>query len=201
MLKSFLVDLENVSWNIFDDILDYNLDNNDYIYIFHNADMASCPSRIIANLSRVKARIKIIPVVRGGKNSLDFQLACFLGGIAKNNLNREYIIISKDMGFKVLQDFLYPVKVRLVSSFQKAFSLGIDKLTKKEVLVLKRDIEEKLRNNQVLEFKDYRAITGIIVSSLGLSKDMSEFINRLKVKIKNKDYVSEIIKICEEYIN
>ena len=99
----FLIDFENVSSVIFDEIEKYS--GEDKIIIFYPEKTAKLPISTHIKFENSSIKREYISVRTGGKNALDFQLSTYLGYLIANNPNESYVIVSKDTGFDFVCNF------------------------------------------------------------------------------------------------
>ena len=98
-MACFLVDFENECGNLLNGISHIKFSKNDEIIIFYSKTAYHLTMEIHRELEIVKANKQYIKVETGTKNSLDFQLASYLGACIQKNPKRKYYIVSKDGGF------------------------------------------------------------------------------------------------------
>ena len=102
----FLVDTENVGWA---GLTGANkLDGDDIIYILMGTGVNSRTVKgdIVVDLLKSKAQYVIEETKHEGKNYLDFQLSLIIGRLIERHEDAEFIIISKDQGYKAVTDYL-----------------------------------------------------------------------------------------------
>ena len=93
----YLVDFENVRSAGLKGV--ENLDEEDKVIIFYSKNADAITFDVHMLLSKSKAEIETYMIIRGGRNSLDFQLSTYLGYLVMENRYRNIVIISADKGF------------------------------------------------------------------------------------------------------
>ena len=102
----FLVDTENVGWA---GLAGANkLDGDDIIYILMGTGVNSRTVKgdLVVDLLKSKVQYVIEETKHEGKNYLDFQLSLIVGRLLERHEDAEFIIISKDQGYKAVTDYL-----------------------------------------------------------------------------------------------
>ena len=103
-MRIFLVDTENVGWA---GLTGANkLDSSDIIYVLigKGVNSRAVKGDIVVDLLKSKAQYVIEETKHEGKNYLDFQLSLIVG--IERHDDAEFIIISKDQGYKPVTDYL-----------------------------------------------------------------------------------------------
>lgn len=100
----FLIDFENVGLSGLVGI--EHLTRKDSLYIFHNAQKAQLPIKLMDAICKTRCLFSSIQLVRGGKNALDFYIAAKVGEIGSKS-GDTICIISKDQGFAAVQDYIF----------------------------------------------------------------------------------------------
>ena len=219
MSKFYLVDLENVGWCFIDFIQDTDLSPRDKIFVFYGESSPICSNYHLNKISKIKAKLEMIEIQIGVKNALDFQLACFLGRIAKKG--HEYYIVSNDKSFAVLKSFIYPIAVEIiktkpvdtVDSTLKSNVININKNIKEqktsildnfsedEISKIRTKISKEIKSNNIINYSNYSSIVGMIMSEISKCSDFDEFSEKVSEITKEKSYKNEILKICKKYIS
>lgn len=105
-MRIFLVDTENVGWV---GLTGANkLDSSDIIYVLigKGVNSRTVKGDIVVDLLKSKAQYVIEETKHEGKNYLDFQLSLIVGRLIERHDDAEFIIISKDQGYKAVTDYL-----------------------------------------------------------------------------------------------
>lgn len=105
-MRIFLVDTENVGWAGLTGAS--KLDSSDTIYILigKGVNSRAVKGDIVVDLLKSKAQYVIEETKHEGKNYLDFQLSLIVGRLIERHEDAEFIIISKDQGYKAVTDYL-----------------------------------------------------------------------------------------------
>lgn len=105
-MRIFLVDTENVGWAGLTGAS--KLDSGDTIYILigKGVNSRAVKGDIVVDLLKSKAQYVIEETKHEGKNYLDFQLPLIVGRLIERHEDAEFIIISKDQGYKAVTDYL-----------------------------------------------------------------------------------------------
>lgn len=105
-MRIFLVDTENVGWAGLTGAS--KLDKTDIIYILlgKGVNSRAVKGDIVVDLLKSKAQYVIEETKHEGKNYLDFQLSLIVGRLLERHEDAEFIIISKDQGYKAVTDYL-----------------------------------------------------------------------------------------------
>ena len=93
----YLVDFENVRSAGLKGV--ENLSEDDKVVIFYSKNADAITFDVHMLLSKSRAEIETYMILRGGRNSLDFQLSTYLGYLVMENRFRNIVIISADKGF------------------------------------------------------------------------------------------------------
>lgn len=99
----YLVDFENVRSAGLKGV--ENLDEEDKVIIFYSKNADAITFDVHMLLSKSRAEIETYMILRGGRNSLDFQLSTYLGYLVMENRFRNIVIISGDKGFLCALNF------------------------------------------------------------------------------------------------
>lgn len=209
-MNYYFIDYENVHADGFIGI--ENLGENDIICVMYTEQSKTFSLELVEKIVRQKARLESYKAGTGAKNSLDFQLASYLGYmIAKGDRTEDcFYIVSRDTGFNHLVDFWAErkVKVKRIANFEdgekdsKAAVLAEEsrpkakskskisdsnKATKEELL---QYLTEEEYSDKILEiFNSYK--TKVAINN-GLSKEFrdsqksSAIYKKLKVLLKEK---------------
>lgn len=105
-MRIFLVDTENVGWAGLTGAS--KLDKTDIIYILlgKGVNSRAVKGDIVVDLLKSKVQYVIEETKHEGKNYLDFQLSLIVGRLLERHEDAEFIIISKDQGYKAVTDYL-----------------------------------------------------------------------------------------------
>ena len=98
----YLVDFENVRSGGLRGVKSLVRVTSSYFYS-KNADAITFDVHML--LSKSKAEIETFRILRGGRNSLDFQLSTYLGYLVMENSYKNIVIISQDKGFLCATSF------------------------------------------------------------------------------------------------
>lgn len=126
----YLVDFENVRSEGLKGVEQLSAD--DKVVIFYSKNANSITFDVHALLSKSAAEIETYRILRGGHNSLDFQLSTYLGYLVMENSYKEIVIISKDKGFLCVTNFweenpdMCNCKMKLCKSIRAAFDNIVD---------------------------------------------------------------------------
>lgn len=120
-MNHYFIDYENVRWEGLKGIED--LDRDNYVYIFYTVNSNTLTFEAMNNINKSQAYVAKIKVEAGSKNALDFQLSSFLGYKINGNTEDQFIIVSKDKGFKPVKDFWERSNIRVLQkiSIQDSF--------------------------------------------------------------------------------
>ena len=99
----YLVDFENVRSGGLRGVEE--LSEGDKVVIFYSKNADAITFDVHMLLSKSKAEIETFRILRGGRNSLDFQLSTYLGYLVMENSYRNIVIISQDKGFLCATSF------------------------------------------------------------------------------------------------
>ncbi|MBR1743395.1 MAG: hypothetical protein IJ733_16295 [Lachnospiraceae bacterium] len=99
----FMIDYENVTSLGFQG-KEY-LTEKDYVTIFYSAAVQMIERGIWQGLCASGCTISVCKLVKTGKNGLDFYIASRVGEIIAEGYRDLVVIISKDKGFKAVQDY------------------------------------------------------------------------------------------------
>lgn len=205
-MNYYFIDYENVHADGFTGV--EKLGENDVICVMYTEQSKAFSLELVEKITRQRARLESYKAGTGAKNSLDFQLASYLGYvIAKNEgADDSFYIVSRDTGFNHLVDFWAErnVKVRRIPNFacdekdleepkpkartkSKSKVADTDKATKEELL---QYLTEEEYSDKILEiFNSYK--TRVAINN-GLSKEFrdsqksSAIYKKLKTLLKEK---------------
>lgn len=93
----YLVDFENVRSEGLKGV--DKLGEGDKVVIFYSKNAENISFDVHMLLSKSKAEIETFRILRGGRNSLDFQLSTYLGYLVMENCYKKIFIVSQDKGF------------------------------------------------------------------------------------------------------
>lgn len=99
----YLVDFENVRSGGLKGVED--LSEGDKVVIFYSKNADAITFDVHMLLSKSRAEIETFRILRGGRNSLDFQLSTYLGYLVMENCYKNIVIISQDKGFLCATSF------------------------------------------------------------------------------------------------
>lgn len=99
----YLVDFENVRSEGLKGV--EQLTSEDKVVIFYSKNADAITFDVHTLLSKSSAEIETYRILRGGHNSLDFQLSTYLGYLVMENSFKEIAIISRDKGFLCVTNF------------------------------------------------------------------------------------------------
>lgn len=99
----YLVDFENVRSEGLRGV--ENLSEDDKVVIFYSVNADAITFDVHVLLSRSRAEIETFRILRGGRNSLDFQLSTYLGYLVMENRFTDIVIVSQDKGFLCAASF------------------------------------------------------------------------------------------------
>lgn len=118
-MACFLVDYENESGKLLEGVSLVGLDENDEIIIFYSKNASRVPMALHKELERTPAKKAYIMTEVGIPNALDFQLCSYLGACVHKNPEKEYYIVSKDIGFDCVCRFwrMYHIAVKQIRGF------------------------------------------------------------------------------------
>lgn len=121
----YLVDFENVRSEGLKGV--EQLSSEDKVVIFYSKNADAITFDVHTLLSKSSAEIETYRILRGGHNSLDFQLSTYLGYLVMENSYKEIVIISRDKGFLCVTNFWEENKdkcncaIKLCKSIRAAF--------------------------------------------------------------------------------
>ena len=209
-MNYYFIDYENVHADGFIGI--ENLGENDIICVMYTEQSKTFSLELVEKIVTQKAKLESYKAGTGAKNSLDFQLASYLGYmIAKGEETENYFyIVSRDTGFNHLVDFWAQrdINVKRIINFaenekdpnmvvlteepktkakSKSKVSDTNKATKEELL---QYLTEEEYSDKILEiFNSYK--TKVAINN-GLSKEFrdsqksSAIYKKLKVLLKEK---------------
>ncbi len=99
----YLVDFENVRSAGLKGV--ENLASGDKVVIFYSKNADAITFDVHMLLSKSEAEIETFMILRGGRNSLDFQLSTYLGYLVMENKYHNIVIVSQDKGFLCATSF------------------------------------------------------------------------------------------------
>ena len=99
----YLVDFENVRSEGLRGVEGLNEGDKVVIFYSRNADAITFDVHML--LSKSRAEIETFRILRGGRNSLDFQLSTYMGYLVMENCYKNIVIISQDKGFLCATSF------------------------------------------------------------------------------------------------
>ena len=99
----YLVDFENVRSEGLRGV--ENINEGDKVVIFYSKNADAITFDVHTLLSKSRAEIETFRILRGGRNSLDFQLSTYLGYLVMENCYTDIVIISQDKGFLCATSF------------------------------------------------------------------------------------------------
>ncbi len=104
-MNYYFIDYENVHADGFAGA--ENLGENDVICVMYTEQSKAFSLELVEKIARQHAKLESYKAGTGAKNSLDFQLASYLGYIIAKCEGRDdcFYIVSKDTGFNHLVDF------------------------------------------------------------------------------------------------
>lgn len=213
-MNYYFIDYENVHADGFTGV--ENLGENDVICVMYTEHSKAFSLELVEKIARQRARLESYKAGTGAKNSLDFQLASYLGYvIAKREGEGDcFYVVSRDTGFNHLVDFWTErnVKIKRIANFledekepkmvpdivpeepkpkaktkSKSKVADVDKATKEELL---QYLTEEEYSDKILEiFNSYK--TRVAINN-GLSKEFrdsqksSAIYKKLKTLLKEK---------------
>lgn len=93
----YLVDFENVRSEGLKGV--DRLSEGDKVVIFYSKNAENISFDVHTLLNNSRAEIETFRILRGGRNSLDFQLSTYLGYLVMENCYKKIFIVSQDKGF------------------------------------------------------------------------------------------------------
>ena len=97
-MNTYLVDYENVNVKGLAGVEE--LTGEDKVIIFYSEQCGTMTFELHERLNQSRAALEFIKASTGSKNSLDFQLVTYLGYLVATDSKRNYVIVTKDDGFK-----------------------------------------------------------------------------------------------------
>lgn len=97
LMTVYLVDFENVRSEGLKGV--DRLSEGDKVVIFYSKNAENISFDVHTLLNNSKAEIETFRILRGGRNSLDFQLSTYLGYLVMENCYKKIFIVSQDKGF------------------------------------------------------------------------------------------------------
>ena len=211
-MNYYFMDYENVHADGFTGA--ENLDENDIICVMYTEQSKAFSLELVEKITRQHAKLESYKAGTGAKNSLDFQLASYLGYVIAKSEGTEdcFYIVSRDTGFNHLVDFWTDrnVKIKRIANFidtdrdakkttisedmqpkaktkSKSKVSDSNKATKEELL---QYLSEEEYSDKILEiFNSYK--TKVAINN-GLSKEFrdsqksSAIYKKLKTLLKEK---------------
>ena len=172
----FLVDYENVNAAGLHGI--DQLIQEDVVLLFYTEKAATLPISLHKKINASKAKTDYFEVGSGAKNSLDFQLASYLGYLVAKEPGGEYYIVSRDTGFRAVKEFWVKrdIKVDLAMNLLKHSTAVIETKLKEMIpqyaddIPLVRELMERYKTKQGLNnalIKEYGSEkTGILYKAI-----------------------------------
>lgn len=137
-MNYYFIDYENVHADGFTGA--ENLGENDVICVMYTEQSKAFSLELVEKIARQSAKLESYKAGTGAKNSLDFQLASYLGYMIAKCEGRDdcFYIVSKDTGFNHLVDFWAErnVTVKRVPNF-------MDEEKDTKVVVAAESVEEE----------------------------------------------------------
>lgn len=101
--KSYiLVDYENVQ-----PVLSQHIESDKtHFIIFVGSHQSRISYELAASLQPLGKKVQYIKMNQGGRNSLDFHIAYFIGKLSTEDKQANFVIISNDKGFDPLVEYL-----------------------------------------------------------------------------------------------
>ncbi len=100
----------------------------------------------VARLQKYGERVQYVQIQKSGHNALDFHIAYYLGGIAAQDPDSSFRVISNDTGFDPLIGFM---KSKGITVFRSGFNAGGEKIKKKIVIDAKNQAASPIKNAEV----------------------------------------------------
>jgi len=119
MTKILLVDYENVQ-----NINLEKIPKKDFmVYLFIGESQNKIPFNMVIDAQKFGEKLIWIKIDGNGSNALDFHIAFYLGNMANEKSNDEYIILSKDKGFDPLIRYVLKknIKCKRINSINEIF--------------------------------------------------------------------------------
>ena len=188
----YLIDFENVHSDGLTGI--EKLSKNDSILIFYSKNANKVDIDIIKNLIKTKAEITFFEAKVGTKNALDLELAFVLGKLIEedrqkfNNTNTKYYIVSNDLGFNNIADFVKDEIKNAEIVLIKNLNEGKSDVKRKNDIILQRVLTFESRN------KEAKEIEKIIKENINKENNINAINNALCKKYSDRLYIEEIIK-------
>ena len=116
-MKYYLIDYENVNASGLDGIEDLTTDCR--IVLFYTKNSSKIDLGIFTQLRNTEAELVVIEV-HHGKQALDIQLGSYVGYlIGTEPIDTEYYIVSKDKGYRNIQDFWSDRRIVLCTNLRE----------------------------------------------------------------------------------
>lgn len=163
----YLVDFENVRSEGLRGVEDLN--SNDKVVIFYSKNADAITFDVHMLLSKSKADIETFRILRGGRNSLDFQLSTYLGYLVMENCYRKIYIVSQDKGFLCATSFWEENK----------------ELCNAEIKMCKSIATSEMEDGKNIDFED--GLTGKFIEKINVKKEMSKEKAEEKKELNSKD--------------
>jgi len=170
-MSIFLIDYENVHNEGLKGI--NTCKSTDLVFIFYTKSGEKLPIDIVKIIKESKAKVEFIKSENGSSNALDFQLSSYLGYLISKYPKENFIVISNDGDYKIVQKFWSSR-----TEFKTNISLSSN-LSLKHTNVVKPDILSTLLDS---EFKD-------------IAKDIVD----VTEKYKTKELINN--ELCKKYGN
>lgn len=184
-MNYYFIDYENVHADGFAGA--ENLGENDVICVMYTEQSKAFSLELVEKIARQHARLESYKAGTGAKNSLDFQLASYLGYmIAKREGEGDcFYIVSRDTGFNHLVDFWAErkVTVRRIPNF-----MGEEKETK-VTLVAAEASEEELKTKTKPKTKGKSKVSD---SNKATKEELLQYLTE-------EEYSDKILEIFNSY--
>jgi hypothetical protein len=171
-----------------------NLTETDIVLIFFTKNANSLTFEEHFEIQQSKAKIECKNVL-AGNNALDFQLSSYLGFLIGKGFTN-FTIISKDTGFKCLQDFW--LKEQTITILQKS-SLSNEEPVEKTTQSVQQpnDLEKALKTSSLkLTSEEIKKIVSIV----NQYKTRQTINSNLQKYFKDNEKVGEIYKILKPFL-
>ena len=159
----YLVDFENVRSEGLRGVEE--LSSNDKVVIFYSKNADAITFDVHMLLAKSKAEIETFRILRGGRNSLDFQLSTYLGYLVMENCYRKIFIVSQDKGFLCATSFWEENR----------------ELCNAEIKMCKSIATSEMEDDTNIDFED--GLTGKFIEKINVKKQM---INTIEDKLSGK---------------
>ena len=184
----YFIDYENVHTDGLNGVAKLNED--DLVCIFYSEKANTLSFGLHRRLIESKSEIEYLKVSTGTLNSLDFQLASFLGYKIKNDEKQEYVIVSKDKGFDSVVEFWKKRKIDIcrVENIKTDVQNSKNELIQ-EILTLIGKENEKYSVNiykALSERKSKEGVHNYLMKELHDNKKVTELYKKIKPLLKDK---------------